>query len=76
MITLDNFESNVPYKILMRGLNYYESDCITELEETSLGEWEATVEGTESYEVEISMDGRNVESWYCTCPLMKIKFKL
>lgn len=56
MITLDNFESNVPYKILMRGLNYYE--------------------GTESYEVEISMDGRNVESWYCTCPLMKIKFKL
>lgn len=26
MITLDNFESNVPYKILMRGLNYYESD--------------------------------------------------
>lgn len=68
MITLDNFESNVPYKILMRGLNYYESDCITELEETSQGEWEATVEGTESYEVEISMDGRNVESWYCDCP--------
>lgn len=68
MITLDNFESSVPFKILMRGIDYYESGSVTELAETSPGEWEATVEGTEEYNIEISMDGTEVESWYCDCP--------
>lgn len=68
MITLDNFESSVPYKILMRGMDYYDSDAVSELEETSPGEWEATVDGTESYNIEISMNGAEVESWNCDCP--------
>ena len=32
------------------------------------GEWTATVEGTDDYNVEISMDGNEIESWYCDCP--------
>lgn len=68
MITLDNFESSVPFKILMRGIDYYESGSVTELAETTPGEWEATVEGTEEYNIEISLDGTEVESWYCDCP--------
>lgn len=68
MITLDNFESFVPYKILMRGMDYYDSDAVSELEETSPGEWEATVDGTESYNIEISMNGAEVDSWNCDCP--------
>ena len=55
MITLDNFENFVPYKILMRGEEYYDTDAVSELEETSPGEWTATVEGTDDYNVEISM---------------------
>ena len=68
MITLDNFEDFVPYKIWMRGEEYYETDAVSELEEISPGEWTATVEGTDDYNVEISMDGNEIESWYCDCP--------
>lgn len=53
MITLDNFESCVPYRILVRGEEYYETGAVSELEEDSPGEWTATVEGTENYNVEI-----------------------
>ena len=49
MITLDNFEDFVPYKIWMRGEEYYETDAVSELEEISPGEWTATVEGTDDY---------------------------
>ena len=52
----------------MRGEEYYETEAVSELEEDSPGEWTATVEGTESYSVEISMDGKEIESWYCDCP--------
>ena len=68
MIALDNFESCVPYRILVRGEEYYETGAVSELEEDSPGEWTATVEGTENYNVEISMDGKEIKSWYCDCP--------
>ncbi|MFS2709724.1 SWIM zinc finger family protein [Bacteroides xylanisolvens] len=68
MITLDNFESCVPYRILVRGEEYYETGAVSELEEDSPGEWTATVEGTVNYNVEISMDGKEIETWYCDCP--------
>ena len=48
MIALDNFESCVPYRILVRGEEYYETGAVSELEEDSPGEWTATVEGTEN----------------------------
>lgn len=34
MITIDNFEGIVPYKILMRGEEYYESGAVSDLKET------------------------------------------
>lgn len=68
MIALDNFESCVPYRILLRGEEYYEIGAVSELEEDSPGEWTATVEGTENYNVEMSMDGKEIKSWYCDCP--------
>lgn len=43
MITLDNFEAIVPFKILMRGQEYYELGAVSDLEEASSGEWTATV---------------------------------
>lgn len=68
MITLNNFESFVPYQILERGEDYYETGAVSELEETSPEEWTATVEGTDTYNVEISLAGEEIESWYCDCP--------
>ena len=37
MITLDNFEAIVPFKILMRGQEYYELGAVSDLEEASSG---------------------------------------
>lgn len=68
MITLDDFENFVPYKILERGEEYYEMGTVSDLEETSSGEWEATVAGTEDYHVEISIDDGEVDYWDCDCP--------
>ena len=53
MITLGNFENFVPYKMLMRGEEYYDTDTVSELEEISPSECTATVEGTDDYNVEI-----------------------
>lgn len=68
MITLDNFEHLVPFKIWQRGMDYYEDGAVSALEEISPGEWTATVEGTECYTVEISLNGDEVEAWECDCP--------
>lgn len=65
---LRNFSQCVPAKIWQRGMDYYMDGTVTDLEETSPGEWTVTVEGTDIYTVEISLDGDNVESWYCDCP--------
>ena len=53
MITLGNFENFVPYKMLMCGEEYYDTDTVSELEEISPSECTATVEGTDDYNVEI-----------------------
>ncbi len=67
-MTLKNFAQYVPARIWQRGMDYYMSGAVTDLDETSPGEWTVTVEGTDIYTVEISLDGDNVESWYCDCP--------
>lgn len=67
-ITLDNFEHHVPFKIWQRGMDYYDEGGVIDLEEVIPGEWEATVEGSMDYRVELSLNGREVESWSCDCP--------
>lgn len=68
MITLDNFESFVPYKILQRGQEYYEMGTVSHLVETYPGKWEAIVEGTENYSVEVSIENGELDYWDCDCP--------
>ena len=68
MMTLNDFENYVPCKIWARGEEYYECDAVKDLEETEPGEWIATVEGTEDYEVEISLKGKKIIYWSCDCP--------
>ena len=53
--------------ILERGLNYYEEDCVTSLEQTSTG-YTAVVEGTDDYDVEIEIRADQVYDMTCTCP--------
>lgn len=67
-MTLYNFENSIRPIILMRGQDYYNDHAVKELNEQSPGEWEATVEGTEEYNVEISLEGNEISSWFCDCP--------
>ena len=53
--------------ILDRGKDYYERGCIEEFERTSMG-YEATVKGSDLYNVEIFMQDEEVVSMDCDCP--------
>lgn len=59
----DNFEEH----ILMRGEDYYYSGAVENLKKTSEG-YEAQVEGSELYQVEIHLSGGTVMDMYCSCP--------
>lgn len=53
--------------ILDRGLDYYENGYVLEITETEDG-YEATVDGSEEYYVNISIKNGKVSSLSCTCP--------
>lgn len=54
--------------ILERGLDYYESGAVENLEITSRG-YTAIVSGSEDYEVEIELDDQgNICEMFCDCP--------
>ena len=53
--------------ILNRGYEYYMDDLVEDLHRDGDTIY-ATVSGTEDYEVEITLDGEEVEDMFCTCP--------
>ena len=53
--------------ILERGEEYWEDGAVENLQRTPDG-WEAIVNGSEEYSVEICTDGEDIEDMYCTCP--------
>ncbi len=66
-----NLSSIRPYvggTIYARGQDYYKSGAVVQLEEIEEGEYEAQVEGTENYEVQISLKGDQVLNYACDCP--------
>lgn len=68
-MNLDNFESYIDKKILARGYDYYENDYVTSVEETEDNVYEAKVEGTELYTVEVELDDKaNIVDTQCDCP--------
>jgi hypothetical protein len=56
-----------PARILERGKEYYNYGAVEEMYQTEEG-FEATVSGTEDYEVSIVMRGSQVSKMQCTCP--------
>ncbi len=68
-MNLDSFESGIDKKILARGYDYYENNCVMSIKETAAGTFEAKVEGTEIYTVEIELDDQgNITDTWCDCP--------
>jgi len=68
MLTLDNFETALASKIVQRGHEYFKSQAVELLDKDSPGNWSAVVSGSEDYEVEVVLSGRNVSETFCDCP--------
>ncbi|GAB4185307.1 MAG: hypothetical protein Fur004_03170 [Thermoflexibacter sp.] len=68
MLTLDNFEETVDRKILNRGRQYFLSQYVVHLEEIADNHWQAEVEGTEVYTVDVHLKGREITKYSCNCP--------
>ncbi len=68
MYSLQNFEKQVSNPVLKRGKEYFESGAVTDLKEARAGLWQAEVEGTDVYEVEIQLTNNSIKSYSCNCP--------
>ncbi|MFA5300512.1 MAG: SWIM zinc finger family protein, partial [Lutibacter sp.] len=53
---------------LKRGLSYFKNGHVNEPEEISHGEYEAIVEGTEDYLVQLSLKNGMITDYVCSCP--------
>ncbi|MCP4438803.1 MAG: hypothetical protein GY810_07650 [Aureispira sp.] len=70
-MNIHDFENHIPKKILDRGFSYYEYGNLQDhnIEQVFEGVFEATVFGTEDYDVQVKMDkDQNILSSACSCP--------
>lgn len=65
---MSGFEKYVDDKILSRGMSYFKNGLVTYCEEIAPGEFEAVVEGSEDYEVRLSLRKNKLKDFSCTCP--------
>ncbi|HCU21029.1 MAG: hypothetical protein A2X05_01605 [Bacteroidetes bacterium GWE2_41_25] len=67
-IPLKEFEQNIDEAILQRGYQYFKKGLVNEPEETGHGEYEAIVEGTNQYTVQLSIKNDVITEYVCSCP--------
>ena len=67
-IPLTQFEQYIDETILKRGLQYFKKGLVHEPEEISPGEYEAIVEGTEDYTVQLTLKNGIITEYVCDCP--------
>ena len=67
-IPLDQFEQLIDEKILQRGSDYFQKGRVHDLEEVSPHNYEAIVEGSEDYLVELTLKNDVVTDYSCDCP--------
>ena len=68
-MTIKNFHQQIPRIILQRGKDYYNDGAVISLEEEEAGLWNAAVEGSEIYLVEVVLgEGDEIDSFLCDCP--------
>jgi hypothetical protein len=69
MLILKKFELQISNTIIHRGREYYENDAVVDLEETEKDHWHAEVQGTDTYQVEVVLSGKEkIKSYSCDCP--------
>ncbi len=67
-IPLNQFEQIIDETILKRGLTYFKKGNVQELEEIGPDTYEAVVEGTENYTVQLKIENNVVTEHSCDCP--------
>lgn len=68
-MNLNDFENYIEKKIIERGRDYYINGYVLSLEEVDENVYEAEVEGTELYNVEVVFDDKlNIIDSLCDCP--------
>ncbi len=67
-ILLDNFEQEIDETVLKRGLSYFKNNKVTDFFEKTPGEFEAIVEGDESYNLTFKIENRVLVENSCSCP--------
>lgn len=70
---LTEFWKGLSPEILLRGNEYYLRGHIADVQEGGQGHWKAVVEGLQSYEVEVKIEGEEwksaeIHSAECDCP--------
>jgi len=67
-IPLTEFELHIDETILNRGLQYFKKGLVSEPEKVAPSEYEAIVEGTESYTVQLTIKNEVITEHVCSCP--------
>lgn len=67
-ISLNQFEQHIDETILKRGFSYFKKGHVREPEEIDQGKYEAIVEGSEDYTVQISIKNGIITEYVCDCP--------
>jgi hypothetical protein len=68
MFTLQNFEKQLNKVMLQRGKQYHEEGTVADLEENT-GRWTAEVEGTETYNISVTLkNDKEIVAYNCDCP--------
>ncbi|GLU51128.1 SWIM zinc finger family protein [Dyadobacter frigoris] len=68
-MNLRNFHQQISPIILQRGKDYYNEGAVINLEEEENGLWNADVEGSEVYTVEVQLgESGEIDTFFCDCP--------
>jgi uncharacterized Zn finger protein len=67
-IPLTQFEQYIDEAILKRGFQYFKKGHVHEPEEISPGVYEAIVEGSEDYTVQLTLKNGIITEYVCDCP--------
>jgi len=67
-IPLNQFELYIDETILKRGLQYFKNGHVHEPIEISLGIYEAIVEGSQDYTVQLTLKNGVITEYICDCP--------
>jgi len=68
MITLHNFQDHISQFQLDKGYDYFMDDRVKKLKQVSPGVWNAIVNGSRVYHVELKFKGEELVETSCDCP--------